>query len=154
MQRAAPQRQLRAPRPWERRRHARDFVTAGAAGEPLYGREHELQVVAGLGGGLATGPGGALAIRGEAGIGKSALLAAAAGLAADSSAWVLSATGIQAEARLPFAALHQLLRPVPSYCWRDWPSRPRERCSMPAPPASIRRCGTGCSPRRQAIRWR
>ena len=112
MQRAAPQRQLRAPRPWERRRHARDFMTAGAADEPLYGREHELQVVAGLVGGLATGTGGALAIRGEAGIGKSALLAAAAGLAADSNARVLSATGIQAEARLPFAALHQLLRPV------------------------------------------
>ena len=56
-------------------------------------------------------PGG-LVVRGEAGIGKSALLAAAAGLAADSGARVHSATGIQAEARLPFAGLHQLLRPV------------------------------------------
>ena len=59
-------------------------------------------------------PGG-LVVRGEAGIGKSALLAAAAGLAADSGARVLSATGIQAEARLPFAGLHQLLRPVLGY---------------------------------------
>jgi ABC-type transport system involved in cytochrome c biogenesis ATPase subunit len=58
-------------------------VTATAAGEPLYGREHELQVVAGLVGGLAEGVGGALVVRGEAGIGKSALLAAGAGLAAD-----------------------------------------------------------------------
>jgi DNA-binding CsgD family transcriptional regulator len=87
-------------------------MTAGRAGEPLYGREHELQVVAGLVRGLAEGAGGALVIRGEAGIGKSALITAATGLAADSGARVLSATGIQAEARLPFAGLHQLLRPV------------------------------------------
>ena len=78
----------------------------------LYGRERELRVVAGLIGGLAEGTGGVLVVRGEAGIGKSALLAAAAGLAADSGARVHSATGIQAEARLPFAGLHQLLRPV------------------------------------------
>lgn len=69
----------------------------------LYGRERELRVVAGLIGGLAEGTGGVLVVRGEAGIGKSALLAAAAGLAADSGARMLSATGIQAEARLPFA---------------------------------------------------
>ena len=87
-------------------------MTAGAAGEPLYGREHELQVVADLVGELAEGAGGVLVVCGEAGIGKSALLAAAATLAADSGVRVLSATGIQAEARLPFAGLHQLLRPV------------------------------------------
>ena len=81
----------------------------------LYGRERELRVVAGLIGGLAEGTGGVLVVRGEAGIGKSALLAAAAGLAADSGARVLSATGIQAEARLPFAGLHQLLRPGLGY---------------------------------------
>lgn len=68
--------------------------------------------MAGLVGGLAEGAGGALVVRGEAGIGKSALLAAAARLAADSGARLLSATGVQAEARLPFAGLHQLLRPV------------------------------------------
>ena len=87
-------------------------MTAGAAGEPLYGREHELQVVADLVGGLAEGAGGVLVVRGEAGIGKSALLAAAARLAAGSGVRVLSATGIQAEARLPFEGLHQLLRPI------------------------------------------
>ena len=87
-------------------------MTAGAADDPLYGREDELHVVADLVGSLAQGVGGALAVSGEAGIGKSALLAAAARLAADSGARVLSATGIQAEARLPFAGLHQLLRPV------------------------------------------
>jgi DNA-binding CsgD family transcriptional regulator len=87
-------------------------MTAGAAGGPLYGREDELHVVADLIGGLAQRAGGALAISGDAGIGKSALLAAAAGLAADSGARVLAATGIQAEARLAFGGLHQLLRPV------------------------------------------
>ena len=86
-------------------------MTAGAAGEPLYGREDELQVVAGLVGGLAEGAGGALVVRGEPGIGKSALLAAAVALAA-AGVRVLSATGVQAEARLPFAGLHQLLQPV------------------------------------------
>jgi DNA-binding CsgD family transcriptional regulator len=82
------------------------------ADQPLYGRADELQVVSDLVDGLAEGAGGALVVGGEAGIGKSALLAATARLAADSGARVLSATGIQAEARLPFAGLHQLLRPV------------------------------------------
>ena len=44
----------------------------------LYGREAELRIVADLIGGLAEGVGGALIVSGEAGIGKSALLAAAA----------------------------------------------------------------------------
>src|SRR4051812_32891021 len=87
-------------------------MMAGAVGDPLYGREHELRIMADLVGGLVGGVGGALVVRGEAGIGKSALLAAAARLAADSGARVLSTTGIQAEARLPFAGLHQLLWPV------------------------------------------
>jgi DNA-binding CsgD family transcriptional regulator len=78
----------------------------------LYGRERELDVLASLAGRLAEGTGGALLIRGGAGIGKSALLAAAAALAKDSGVRVLSAVGVQSEARLPFAGLHQLLRPV------------------------------------------
>ena len=102
-------------------------MTAGAADDPLYGRERELDVVADLIGGLGRGVGGALAVSGEAGIGKSALLAAAARLAADSGARVLSATGIQAEARLPFAGLHQLLRPVLSLAER---LPPRQRAAL------------------------
>jgi DNA-binding CsgD family transcriptional regulator len=82
-----------------------------APGEPLYGRAAELHVLSGLVGGLAPG-GGALVLRGEAGMGKSALLAAAARHATGTGARVLTATGVQAEARLPFAGLHQLLRPV------------------------------------------
>jgi predicted ATPase len=78
----------------------------------LYGRKRELDVLADLVRGLAEGAGGALVVRGEAGIGKSSLLAAAAGLAGQARAQVLTVTGIQAEATLPFAGLHQLLRPV------------------------------------------
>jgi hypothetical protein len=58
--------------------------------------------------------GGALVIRGEPGIGKSRLLAEAATLARDRDFIVLGATGVQSEAHLPFAGLHQLLRPVRS----------------------------------------
>jgi predicted ATPase len=78
----------------------------------LYGRKRELDVLADLVRGLAERAGGALVVRGEAGIGKSSLLAAAAGLAGKARAQVLTVTGIQAEATLPFAGLHQLLRPV------------------------------------------
>jgi len=53
---------------------------------------------------------GALVIRGEAGVGKSALLDHAAGRA--EGMVVLRASGVESEAELPFAALHQLLRPV------------------------------------------
>jgi AAA ATPase domain len=53
---------------------------------------------------------GVLVVRGEAGVGKSALLGHAAERA-DGMA-VLRASGVESEAELPFAALHQLLRPV------------------------------------------
>nr|WP_274388080.1 LuxR family transcriptional regulator [Salsipaludibacter albus] len=56
--------------------------------------------------------GGALVLRGEAGIGKSALVSAAAESADARGATVLRATGVQAETRLPFAGLQQLLHPL------------------------------------------
>jgi DNA-binding CsgD family transcriptional regulator/tetratricopeptide (TPR) repeat protein len=56
--------------------------------------------------------GGGLLLRGEPGIGKSALLSAAADSAAQRGMRVLRTTGVQSEARLPFAGLHQLLWPV------------------------------------------
>jgi hypothetical protein len=87
-------------------------VGRAAAEGALYGRERELDVLASLVRGLAEGSGGALVVRGEAGIGKSSLLAVAARLAGQAGAQVLTATGVQAETRLPFAGLHQLLRPV------------------------------------------
>jgi DNA-binding CsgD family transcriptional regulator len=55
--------------------------------------------------------GGALVVRGEAGIGKSALLAAAGERAREQGATVVTATGTQSEALLAFGGLHQLLLP-------------------------------------------
>jgi DNA-binding CsgD family transcriptional regulator len=61
----------------------------------------------------ASGPGGgALLLRGPAGIGKSSLLEAAKAHAAVARFQILTSTGIQSESQLPFAGLHQLLRPV------------------------------------------
>ena len=62
--------------------------------------------------GLAAGGGGALVLYGEPGIGKSRLLAVATGLARERGFTVLSAAGVQSEAHLPFAGLHQLVRPL------------------------------------------
>ncbi len=53
-----------------------------------------------------------LIVRGEPGIGKSRLLAEAVSEARRRGLTVLSASGVQSEAQLPFAGLHQLLRPV------------------------------------------
>lgn len=55
------------------------------------------------------GRSGALVLRGEPGIGKTALLEYAADRAEGFE--VLRALGVQAESELPFAALHELLRP-------------------------------------------
>ena len=49
---------------------------------------------------------------GEPGIGKSRLLSVTAELARERVFTVLSATGVQSEAHLAFAGLHQLLRPL------------------------------------------
>src|SRR5262249_20914625 len=53
---------------------------------------------------------GVLVLVGEAGIGKTALLDDTRERAADLQ--ILTARGVEAEAELPFAALHQLLRPA------------------------------------------
>src|SRR3954468_18156091 len=60
----------------------------------------------------ATERGQALVLRGEPGIGKSRLLSLAPQTARDRGMTRLTATGVQSEAHLPFAGLHQLLRPV------------------------------------------
>jgi DNA-binding CsgD family transcriptional regulator len=61
---------------------------------------------------LGDATGGAIVVRGEAGIGKSAVLAAVADRASERGIQVRYATGVQSEARLPFAGLHQLLQPM------------------------------------------
>jgi predicted ATPase len=77
----------------------------------LVGRDREEDLIARLLKGIHD-RGGALVVGGEPGVGKSALLAAAAEMAADQGMLVLSTAGVQSEMNLPFAALHQLLRPV------------------------------------------
>jgi DNA-binding CsgD family transcriptional regulator len=79
----------------------------------LPGREQECAVIDRLLAGARAGAGGALLVRGEPGIGKSALLRYARQHAAPML--VLSAVGVQAESDLAFAGLHELLRPVLTY---------------------------------------
>src|SRR5919202_3913795 len=76
----------------------------------LYGRDAELARIGAVLDGARASRSGALVLRGEAGAGKSALLAQARSAAGDMR--VLASSGVQSEAQLPFAALHQLLRPV------------------------------------------
>src|SRR3954453_17568706 len=56
------------------------------------------------------GHGAALLVCGQPGVGKSALLEDAVGVADDLT--VLRTRGVESEAPLPFAALHRLLRPA------------------------------------------
>ena len=77
----------------------------------LYGREAELAALRGLIETVEDG-GSAVIVRGDAGIGKSTLLAAAQSDAGSAGMEVLNAAGVQSEAQLPFAGLHQLLRPL------------------------------------------
>jgi DNA-binding CsgD family transcriptional regulator/tetratricopeptide (TPR) repeat protein len=76
----------------------------------LYGRDDERAAIGALLDGARISRSGAVVLRGEAGIGKSALLEDARAHARDMH--VLAARGVESEAELPFAALHQLLRPA------------------------------------------
>ncbi|WP_328854902.1 ATP-binding protein [Microbispora hainanensis] len=76
----------------------------------LYGRSAETAAIDDLIARAGKGQGGALVLRGEAGAGKTALLDLAASRGAPMR--VLRTTGVEAEADLAFAALHQLLLPV------------------------------------------
>jgi DNA-binding CsgD family transcriptional regulator len=76
----------------------------------LCGRDRELHMVARLLEDARAGRSGALAVVGEAGIGKSALLTHAEERA--SGMKILRARGVRSEARIPFAGLLELLRPA------------------------------------------
>lgn len=78
----------------------------------LIGRDRELRALVERIEAVNTRGGGAVLLRGAVGIGKSSLLAAARAHAAGKRFQILTTTGIQSESRLPFAGLHQLLRPV------------------------------------------
>ena len=75
----------------------------------LRGRRDECVVLDRLLEGGRAGRSGVLVLRGEAGIGKTALLEYAI---AASDMWVLRAVGVESEMELPFAALHQVCGPL------------------------------------------
>src|SRR5437899_12739265 len=76
----------------------------------LIGRDDESEVVDSLVGQIAHG-GGSILIRGEPGIGKSALLERARRQATAIGAQTFTAVGVESEAEFAFPGLHQLLRP-------------------------------------------
>src|SRR5580700_4296008 len=76
----------------------------------LLDRERERAALDDLLGGLRLGRGGALVVRGEAGVGKSALLEYVAGAAARMR--VARAVGVESEMELAFAGLHLLCAPL------------------------------------------
>src|SRR3954449_12657148 len=79
----------------------------------LRGRRDERAVLDGLLDDARVGRSGVLVLRGEAGIGKTALLERAI-----ASAWdfrLLRAVGVESEMELPFAALHQLCAPLDDF---------------------------------------
>jgi len=88
----------------------------GSPGSRLFGREAEVAMLDRL---VARIPerGCALVLRGDPGIGKTALLTVASAAASSNGVLVLRTAGAQSEIGLAFAGLHQLLRPV--LTWLD-----------------------------------
>ena len=76
----------------------------------LLGRQAELLAIDQALAAARLGKSSCLVIRGEPGIGKTALLEHAAGQA--DSMRMLTARGVEFEADMPFAGLHELLRPT------------------------------------------
>src|SRR5579862_4126204 len=102
---------------------ARDASTVGTARfhrirwapslrQMLLGRDRERAELTRALAGAREGRSSVLALVGEPGIGKSALLAEAETAARVTSMRVLSARGIESEAHVPFAGLLELLRPA------------------------------------------
>src|SRR3954454_9393726 len=92
----------------------------GTLGSGFVGRTTEREVLDGLLARVREGDSEALVIRGEAGIGKTALLRYAARQA--SGFQVVELTGVEEEMELPFAGVHQL-----------WATLPDHRGALPAP---------------------
>ncbi|MBX5193494.1 AAA family ATPase [Rhizobium sp. NZLR3b] len=80
--------------------------------KPLFvGRDTEIEVIDRLFQSIQEN-GSVVVVQGEPGIGKSVLLSTAAERAVLRDMQVLNASGVSAEAQMPFAGLHQLLRPI------------------------------------------
>ncbi|GAA4640617.1 hypothetical protein GCM10023196_106870 [Actinoallomurus vinaceus] len=94
-----------------------------SARDVLVGRQAETRRLDELLGAARAGRGDALVLRGEAGIGKSALLAHARRAATGFR--VIDASGSEFEMDLPFATLHRLCVPVLAHL-DDLPGRRRE----------------------------
>jgi DNA-binding CsgD family transcriptional regulator len=118
--------------------------TPGSPG-PIVGRDDQL---ARLGSFVDAVPtrGQVLVVLGDAGIGKSTLLAGAAGRARSAGLRVLAATGRESEEGLAFAGLHQLLIPVLEAA-ADLPARQKRALlgalGLTAAPAAADRLVTG-----------
>src|SRR4051795_7857065 len=89
---------------------------SGPEGLMLHGRQEECAVLDALLEGARGAQSGVLLVRGEAGVGKTALLGYAVGSASDFR--VLRTAGVESEMELAFAALHQLCAPL-----LDWLER-------------------------------
>ncbi|MEV6105158.1 LuxR family transcriptional regulator [Streptomyces sp. NPDC051940] len=75
----------------------------------MVGRHEELTELAEF---VNSAAGRALVLRGETGVGKSALVQHAATMAEQSGHTVVRAVGVEAESGLPYAGLHQILHPL------------------------------------------
>ncbi|WP_066042270.1 AAA family ATPase [Herbiconiux solani] len=86
-------------------------IASRAGGGPLIGRSAELEELRGAV--IHSEPVGvAVLVEGEAGIGKSSLLAEITSRAADAHYRVLTCTGLERASPVGYAALHQMLRPL------------------------------------------
>ena len=87
-------------------------VAVQESAPPLLGRLREQETLRQLVAGVRDGQSAVLVVRGEAGIGKTALLRYLAGHASDSDFMLARAVGVESEMELPFAGLHQLCGPM------------------------------------------
>ena len=91
---------------------AMEAVASAAELDRIVGRQHEQRSIDLLIRGGAGGTGGALVLRGEIGVGRSALLASAAHMATAAGLRVLRVAGAEVEQHVELAGLYSLLRPV------------------------------------------
>src|SRR3954467_6315587 len=87
-----------------------DRAADSASSTTLLGRVGECSVLDGLLGAIRAAEGRSLVVRGEAGIGKTALLEYLVRSASDLT--VLRAVGVESEMELAYAGLHQLCAPL------------------------------------------
>jgi DNA-binding CsgD family transcriptional regulator len=91
-------------------------LTGPASATVLHGRTDELAVLDGLLGAVRRGESRSLLLRGEAGIGKTALLEYVIASASDMT--VVRADGVESEMELAYASLHQLCAQLPDRMYK------------------------------------